>query len=102
MKNHKKHFGTSLENKIHFHKSHAAKAWETGRPSRRMEAEVSSFNSDSCIVVVHDVSSKGEIKNRSYKLIDINDCIHEILCDYARDKQWKYFFALINFFKEQD
>jgi hypothetical protein len=101
MKSKKPHFGTCIENKMHFHKSHAAKAWETGRPSRRMEAEVSSFRGDHCTVVVHDVSSKGEVKNRSYKLIDINECVHKILCDYARDKQWRHFFALVNFFREQ-
>jgi hypothetical protein len=100
MKSKKPHFGTSIENKIHFHKSHAAKAWETGKPSRRMEAEVFPLVHDGCKILVHDVSSKGDVKNREYRLIDINQTVHKILTDYARDRQWKYFFALVNFFRE--
>jgi hypothetical protein len=93
------HVGTSSENKSLFHKSHAAKAWETGKPSRRMEAEISRIGNDGCEIRVHEVLSKGEVRNRLYRLGDIDEFMHKVLENLARDKKWRALFSLVDFFK---
>jgi hypothetical protein len=93
------HSITKDDNRKDLHRSHAAKSWETGKPSRRMEANVSCLNNSVCSLTVIDVSAKGCVKNRSYVLSDIDEDIHGLICRLAKDKKWKPLFALVDLFK---
>jgi hypothetical protein len=101
MKRKSNNFATSIENKHLLHRSHVAKSWETGRPSRRMEAEVSCLREYGCTIKVHDVSVRGVVKNRIYKLSDINESVHKIISQFAHERNWKHLFALIEFFRDE-
>lgn len=94
------HSITSPERQSSLHRSHVAKSLVTGRPSRRMEAEISCLKKDGCEVRVHEVTSKGEVKNRLYILNDVNPSLHALLEKFAKEKNWKSLFAIVDFFRE--
>lgn len=94
------HSITSPERQSSLHRSHFAKSLVTGRPSRRMEAEISCLKEGICEVRVHEVTSKGEVKNRKYVLHDVGISLHSILEKLAKDRNWKSLFAIVDFFRD--
>lgn len=94
------HAITAPENQSSLHKSHVAKSLTTGRPSRRMDVEISCLENGCCKVKVHEVTAKGEIKNRVYSLSDVTDMLHSILDKFAKDKYWKGLFPIVDMFRD--
>lgn len=93
------HALTAPENQSKLSRSHAAKSLMTGKPSRRMQAEISCLKDNGCEVRIHEVTVNGDIKNRTYRLGDISPVIHSILEKFARDQYWKGLFPLVDFFR---